>query len=275
MRSFPLEHIGVTMLKLVSALTVLFSILGNTQCASAAALDVSVGAGVPQTGIAPRKKQVGDVSYRTLWRLQQRVAAMQPRNAQLIAPVLRLSVAGMGQFERSEFKPEAWAVAIVGKTVATRVPMHRGGYFSLPALPQAQARQEDAIVMFNAAPRRNAFDVGWQLHLPSDNALAYTQFGQALAELRDAQRAMPWWDVMAMPEKRARFDALLACFTTEQGQILVAGLAAGQKLGPHCTLLAFDPGQMQANPEIAFVGDLELVALDNSANYARAAAKVQ
>lgn len=258
---------------LVIALSAIVADAGANAGASAEANAVAVpleyadGAAQAQGVLTPRKKRLGDVSYRTMWRLQKRVSAMLPKHAQLITPVLRLSVSGMGESERTEFRPESWAVAIVGKTVDALVPMHRGGYFELPSLPQAQARTEDAIVMFNAAPSKNWFDVGWHVTVPANDTLAYRQFGQALAELKLAQQEMPWWDIMARPEKNARFDAIRACFATDKGNIMVRGVTAGLKLSTHCSLLAFDPAEVSADPAIAFVGGLEFVTLDNSANY--------
>ncbi len=256
------------MFKLAAALVAAFALTASAGRAIGAPLEY-VDATAQAKGVpTPRKKKVGDVSYRTMWRLQQRVASMSPKDARMIAPILRLSVAGMGALEKTEFKPETWAVAIVGKTIDALVPMRRGGYFELPALPHAQQRSEDAIVMFNANARKNVFDVGWQVNVPADGTLSYTQFGQALAELQTAQAEMPWWDVMVISEKNARFDAIRACFTSDQGKILVGGVPAGRKLSTHCTLLPFDPAQARSNAAIAFIGGLELVALDNSAVYA-------
>jgi hypothetical protein len=256
------------MLKLAHALIFTVAMVAGAGSANAVPQEFADSAAQAQGVSTPRKKKLGDVSYRTMWRLQKRVAAMLPKNARLISPILRLSVAGMGEFERTEFQPDTWAVAIVGKTIDALVPMRRGGYFELPALPQAQARHEDAIVMFNSASRKNWFDVGWTITIPSSGTLAYTQFGQALAELKQAQSDMPWWDIMVISEKNARFNALRACFSSDKGKILVAGAPAGTKLGTHCTLLAFDPEQVSANPAIDFVGGLDFVTLDNSANYA-------
>ena len=70
-----------------------------------------------------------------------------------------------------------------------------------------------------------------------------------------------------MPEKNAHLNAIRACFSTRTGQILVAGAPAGKKLSPHCTLLAYDPRHVPADPAIEFVGGLEFVTLDDSANY--------
>ncbi len=265
------------MLKLASPLRValaavaFYAACAGVSRAAAAPMEYADGEAHSQGVATPRKKKAGDVSYRTMWRIQQRAAALQPKDATLISPVLRLSLKGMGQFDRAEFQPESWAVAIVGKTVDALVPMRRGGYFALPALPQAQSRSEDAIVMFNSTERSNWFDVGWQVNVPASGTLAYTQFGQALAELKRAQDDMPWWDIMVIAEKRARFDAIRACFTSERGAILVAGEPAGQKLSRHCSLLPFDPQRMQGDPAIAFVGGLDFVTLDNTANYAAGA----
>lgn len=257
----------MTLSKLAIALPLIIAAVagwGSARAASAAS--VGSAAGVLSVNAA-RKKNPGDLSYRTMWRMQKRVAAMRPKNARLISPSLRLSIDGMGKAERAEFMPDSWGVAIVGKTIGIQVPMRRGGYFEVPPLPQAQARGEDAIVMFNAQTRKKSLDVGWHVAVPSPGMLAYRQFAQALDELRLAQQEMPWWDIIAMAEKNARFDAIRACFRSDQGQILVAGAPAGTKLSRHCTLLAFDAAHVEADPAIAFVGGLDYVTLDNSAKY--------
>lgn len=221
----------------------------------------------PGSQNAARKKSPGDLSYRTAWRMQRRVEAMLPKEARLISPTLRLSLTGMGEAERAEFLPPDWGVAIVGKTVDTVVPMRRGGYFAVPELPQAQARSEDAIVMFNSQMKKNWLAVGWHVNVPEGGRLAYRQFGQALAELKTAQDDMPWWDIVARAEKHARFNAIRACFADQHGKILVGGTPAGVKLSPHCSLLAFDERELKDDPAIDFAGQLEFVTLDNSDNY--------
>lgn len=121
--------------------------------------------------------------------------------------------------------------------------------------------------MFNARSRKNWFDVGWHVNIPPSGMLAYTQFEQALADFKLAQAEIPWWDIMAIPEKTARFDAIRACFTSVQGKILVAGAPSGHKLTPHCTLLTFDPVKLGDNPAIAFAGGLDFVTLDHTGDY--------
>ena len=64
----------------------------------------------------------------------------------------------------------------------------------------------------------------------------------------------------------ARFDGNRVCFTSVQGKILVGG-AVGEKLMPHCTLLTFDPQQLNDNPAIAFAGGLDFVTLDHTGDY--------
>lgn len=255
------------MLKLAYALAFTIALFSGAGPATAVPMEYADDVAQANGVSTPRKKRLGDVSYRTMWRMQARVSGMLPENAHMIAPVLRLSVAGMNELERSEFQPESWAVAIVGKTVDALVPMRRGGYFELPALPHAQARSEDAVVMFNSGNRTDRFVVGWHVNVPASGTFAYMQFGQALAELKGAQDAMPWWDIVAIPDKNARFDAIRACFSSDQGRILLDGKPVGQKLGRHCSLLAFDPLQLSANPAIAFSDGLDFVTLDNSANY--------
>lgn len=266
MRTFLPDILRLKMLKLAQAVLVAFGLLAWAE-GGAAPQEYADSAAQAQGIATPRKKKLGDVTYRTLWRMQKRVQAMLPQDASLISPVLRLAPFGMTKFDRTELQPESWAVAIVGKTVDELVPMRRGGYFALPALPQAQSRSEDAIVMFNTSSRKNWFDVGWHVSVPSSGTLRYTQFGQALAEIRQVQAGIPWWDIVSAPEKAARFDAIRVCFSSRQGKILVADKPAGVQLSPHCTLLAFDPAKLAADPAIGFVGNLDFVTLDDSSSY--------
>lgn len=224
----------------------------------------------PCGAVQARKKQAGDLSYQTMWRMQARASAMLPRGAQLITPVLRLTLGDMGERERIEFLPSSWGLAIIGKTFDTVLPMRRGGYFEVPAISWPQARQEDAIVRFNIAPQSKSFEVAWQVAVPDSGSMPYAHLGQAFDELRLAQQEMAWWDIMVMEEKNARFDAVRACFASEGGRILVDGIASGTALSPHCVLLPFEPARASGNAQLVFAGALDSVTLDKSANYSQA-----
>ncbi|QYF92938.1 hypothetical protein KY495_19835 [Massilia sp. PAMC28688] len=221
----------------------------------------------PCGAVQARKKQAGDLSYQTMWRMQTRVSAMLPRTAQLITPVLRLTLDEMGERERLEFLPPVWGLAVIGKTLDTVLPMRRGGYFEVPAIAQAQARQEDAIVRFNIAPQSKTFEVAWQVAVPDGGSMPYARLAQAFDELRLAQQEMAWWDIMVMEEKNARFDAVRACFADEGGRILVDGMPAGTALSPHCILLPFEPVRASGHTQLVFAGALDSVTLDRRAKY--------
>ncbi len=230
----------------------------------------SVAFAGPEQAAQLHKKQPGDLSYETLWRMQKRVASMLPKNGEMLTPVLQLAVGGSSKRERNEFLPSSWAIAIKGRTVDTVLPMRRGGFFEIPALPQAQVRSEAAFVRFNTRNRKKWFEVAWQLAVPSDGTLRYGQLARAFDELKVAQRDMPWWDIMLIDEKNARFDAVRACFATVGGAILVSGTAAGSAVSPHCALLPFNAAQAAANAPVQFVGALESVTLDNTSHYSTA-----
>lgn len=217
-----------------------------------------------------RRKQAGDLSYQTMWRMQKRVSAMLPRNARVITPVLRLTVTGVREQDRIEFLPSAWGLAIIGKTVGTVLPMRRGGYFEVPAIVQAQGRQEEAIVRFNIERQPKSFQVAWQLAVPAAGAMPYSRLAEAFAEVKLAQQEMAWWDIMVIEEKNARFDAVRVCFTHSGGQILVDGVAAGIALSPHCTLLPYEPARAASGAQLSFAGAPDTVMLDRSSNYAPA-----
>lgn len=216
----------------------------------------------------PYRKQPGDLSYSTMWRMQKRASAMQPRGAKLLTPVLRLAVHGVDERESNEFLPAPWAVTVLGKSVEVALPMQRGGYFTVPPIAKAQSRSEEAIVRFNTEQRKKRFDIGWQLAVPASGKLSYSELSQAFEELKVAQRDMPWWDIMAISEKNARFDAIRACFSDEKGEIFVAGAPAGTRLSAHCRLLGYDPERTATSTEIVFSGPVDSVTLDRRSNYA-------
>lgn len=234
--------------------------------AAAAPVESAAFSGADSAGHSYRK-QPGDLSYGTMWRMQKRASAMQPRGGRLLTPVLRLAVDGVDERERNEFLPAPWAVAVMSKSAEVVVPMRRGGYFSVPAIANAQLRSEDAIVRFNTEQRKKRFDIGWQLAVPASGKLSYSELGKAFEELKAAQQDMAWWDIMAISEKNARFDAIRACFTDPAGHIEVGGAPAGTRLSAHCTLLGFDPAQAGTQAEIVFAGAIDSVTLDRRDNY--------
>lgn len=247
----------------------LATLLLSTLCSCAIAAEPGGTASSSAAVDGPQavKKQPGDLSYHTMWRMQKRVEAMQPRQGEMITPVLRLAVSELDERERNEFLPAPWGIAIKGKTVDTVLPMRRGGYFSVPSIAQAQGRNEQAIVRFNTQQKKKRFEVSWQIAVPNDGVLAYRQLAQAFDELKNAQKDMAWWDIMLIDEKNARFDAVRACFEQEGGAILVNGANAGTPLSRHCALLPFNPDNAAANPPVKFVGALDSVTLDNTQHY--------
>lgn len=224
--------------------------------------------GAPLDALQLRKKQPGDVSYQTMWRMQKRVSALLPRHGELITPVLRLALSDADERERNEFLPSAWGMAIMGKTIDTVLPIRRGGYFEVPAIPHAQARSEEAIVRFNVQQKKKWFDVAWQVAVPDSGVMPYGQLAQAFDELKLVQKEIAWWDILLMEEKNARFNAVRACFEKEGGTILVGGATAGTPLSRHCSLLPFNRADAAANASVAFVGALTSVTLDKTEHYA-------
>lgn len=207
------------------------------------------------------KKNPGDLPYKGFLSQQADLLSYMPPEPLAIDMRLRVSFTSMDDTERDIYLPHTWSVAIVGDTVDHQVPVSRGGYFLLPRL--AQAVSERATIMFNTQTRKNWLDVAWMVRLKEDNTLPYADFAKALEQVRYTQDKMPWYRASFRYEKKVRFDALKACFTSGGGDILVDGQPANTVSRGPCKLLRFVSAKASVpGSAIALLGPVANVTLD-------------
>lgn len=215
---------------------------------------------VPQSVKVAKKKNPGDLPYDGFYKLQERLLAYMPSEPRTIDFSSRASFNTLEKQERDDYSPQNWGVAIVGDSVDYVVPMIRGGYFVLPDLPQARA--EKAKLLFNTTTQKNFLKTAWILR-HHDNTLSYADFARSFDEVKQIQEKIKWYELSFRDEKYSKFDALKACFLKTGGTILLGDAPAKTQGQGRCIVLKFDQEQTKSNPTIKFVGELEIVALDN------------
>ncbi len=206
-----------------------------------------------QPGVVEVKARTnpGDVPYAQVLRSQQQLDATMPPEPRLTDIGFRMRFVELSAAERDSYLPQQWAAAIVGKDVEHTVAVARGGYFTLPDLPQAQ----DATLMFNSQTRKHFIGISWRMRHTAGVALDYAALAGALDEVRRSQAAVPWYRFSLKTVRRARIDALKACFLTPGGRMQVAGARPAQR--GDCTVIRFDPALLAANPALVFVGEVD------------------
>ena len=207
-----------------------------------------------------RKKNPGDLSYRTFFDIQSFVQARLPPEPRVIDLTLRVFFTDVAGAARDAYSPDTWAVAIVGETVDQTVPVSRGGYFLLPDLKQAA--EERATIMFNTLTRSRTVDTAWKLRTGAGQTLAYADFAKALDEVRFVQQQLPWYRLGLRQMRLVGHDGLRACFHDGAGRIEIDGQAAATIVEGGCQLLKFDPARARdGRSVISFVGPLHIVTL--------------
>lgn len=206
------------------------------------------------------KRNQGDLPYKGFLSQQSDLLSYMPPEPRAIDMRLRVSFTAMNEAERDIYLPATWAVAIVGDTVDHQVEMSRGGYFTLPYIEQAA--RERATIMFNTQTRKGWVDVAWLVRAKEDNTLAYADFARALEQVRYTQDKMPWYRTSFRYEKKVRFNALKACFTSGEGDILVDGHSPSLLTRGPCKILRFEPELASAGAGIALLGTVANITLD-------------
>lgn len=207
-----------------------------------------------------RTKNPGDLPYLNFKKTIDRLASYLPPEPRVLDMRLRLSFTDLSESARDAYRPDTWAVAIVGDTLDHTIDVERGGYFLLPELDQAI--KEKATIMFNARTRKNYLKVAWKVRIAEGQVLSYTDFSRAFDEVADVQKKIPWHHISLYEERLARFDGLKACFHTDGGRIDIDGQPAPTVDTGSCRVLKFDPAMAsKGNPRISFVGSLDIVTL--------------
>ncbi len=218
----------------------------------------------PETVKVKSRKNPGDLPYKAFFKIQQHLLSYLPPEPRMVDLTLRVYHTELSGAERDTYLDPQWSVAVVGETVDVNLPVARGGYFMLPDLPQARA--EGATLMFHTQTKKRYVDTAWVLRTGERKEIAYQDLARAFSDVAAVQGKIGWFELGLLDEKRARYDSLKACFQTQDGAILLDGVAVDAiKRGP-CAWLKFDPTLLAANPRISFSGPLQLALLDDSAN---------
>jgi hypothetical protein len=206
-----------------------------------------------------RTKNPGDLRYvgfLSVWRFLHSILPPEPR---VLDVRYRLSFTALSGPDRDSYRPEAWAVAIVGDSFDRPIEVERGGYFVLPELEQAI--RENATIMFNAQTRRNTLDLAWKFRIGQGQTLSYADFARAFVEVGAVQKRISEHQLHLREEKNARFDGLKACFHPGEGRIEIDAKPAATTRTGSCQVLKFDPAMASGQARIAFVGPLDTVTL--------------
>jgi hypothetical protein len=211
------------------------------------------------------KTNKGDLPYRGFYRIFERLLSMLPPAPRVAEPTFQMSFTELDAAQQDAFLKPSWNVAIVGNAVDIDVPVIRGGYFVLPADEKGVAA--DASIMFNSQTRRNFLKVAWKLPLAANQPLSYRDFARSFEEVATVQAKIPWYSIALGAEKRARFDALKACFAQDDGEILVDGAPVTAIRSANCRIYRFDPALASTAAVISLRGAVEIVVLEDSARY--------
>jgi len=215
------------------------------------------------------KKNPGDVRYDLFYDLQLRFNGYLPPEPRLFDAVQRVSFTRLSLAEQDAYDPPDWAVSIVGDGLEETVPVRRGGYFSLPYLPEAYKNR--ATLMFRDQSKRNYTATAWVMRIGEDRQLSYADFGKAMEQLRQVQDTIPLIRVLNYRvEKYSKYDGLKACFLDKDGAMLIDGKPAAHAVVGNCWVLKYDPKKADSGELIAFRGALDIVTLIETEPYLRA-----
>jgi hypothetical protein len=206
----------------------------------------------------------GDLAYNWVFEDQQRLQNYLPARNRMVDFSWRVSFTELNLPEQDSFTPKGWAVALVANDFERDVPVARGGYFLLPALPQGR---RGSTIMFHEQSLPGHIGAAWRIRVGADQRLSYAGFKQAMDEVHRAQgMILPQYEGLRMV-RDSRYDALKACFLERGGEVLVDGIAAADASVGNCTILKFDPAWAAAAHTIEFKGRLDLVTVVESAAY--------
>lgn len=224
-----------------------------------------------QDGTAPKeinvkaRKNPGNLRYRFFLDGQKRLQGFLPPEPRMLDMMFRISFTELTAPEQDDYVPHTWAVSVVGESVDRVVPVRRGGYFLLPDDPIAY--REGASIMIKDQSRPRAVELGWVIRVGQEQRLTYADLGEAMAEMRGVQKAIPIYMVSAITEKFAKYDGLKACFLGARGTILINGEPAADATAVgNCVVLRFDP-KTDSGAVIEFVGPLDIVTVVETSLY--------
>jgi uncharacterized protein YciI len=228
-------------------------------------LDPAALALLDATGSAPT--DLPNVDYRWNLRRQQQLQSVLPAGSRLVNFVWRMSLDGLSEAEQDAWTPQGWALALSGKDYASAVPVARGGYFLLPALPPGQ----DATLMFKEHGKRSLVGAAWAVRPRAGERpfLYYGEINDAMKAVRRAQDTIPdrYEELVAL--RAAHYDGLKACFLEDDGVVFVGDYPTADATVGNCRILKFNPAE-NVNTKVQFIGNVDAVTVVDTASYLKA-----
>lgn len=205
-----------------------------------------------------KKVNPGNVSYKRFLSMWRELESYLPAEPRIIDPYQRISFIGMSEAERDSYKPESWAVSIVGNNFQEDVQIIRGGYFQ-PVFVKNQ-NNENLTLMFNTISRKNFIDVAWRLRVAENREYKIGDLTRAFDEVKYFQKKLPWYTIAFREELNAKFNSIKACFADDFGKILINDAEVDLPKISKCQSIKFD-GKFNQSDKIKFQGNLEIVTL--------------
>lgn len=239
-------------------------------CAGSLALAVHAQETPAQEGASPKVVKIkarvnpGDLEYRWVFDDQKLLQKYLPERERMVDFSWRITFTELTLPEQDAWAPQDWAVALVGAGFEQTVPVARGGYFLLPAVPLGR---QSATIMFHEQTVEGNIGAAWRVRVGADRRLSYAGFKQALDEVHDVQRAIPIEREGLRQVRASHYNALKACFAAAGGEVRVDGAPVAVTPAGHCAVLAFDPAKAAAGHAIEFAGPLDAVTVVDSADY--------
>jgi hypothetical protein len=217
-----------------------------------------------ETTLNTAPTNLSNLSYGWIFKRQARLQGLRTPDRK-VDFVWRLSFSGMSDAEQDAWVPQGWAVALAGKGFAQALPVARGGYFLLPALP---AGRQSSTLMFKEQGRQNLVEPAWVVRL-HDGQRPYIHYGEireAMNAVRKAQDEIPDGHAELAAVREGHYDGVKACFLGQDGIVFVGDTPTADATVGHCRILKFDP-RLDVNQKIEFVGPLDAVTVVETARY--------
>ncbi|MCS0806649.1 hypothetical protein NX774_01760 [Massilia agilis] len=221
-------------------------------------------AAAPATVRIKARINPGDLEYRWVFDNQKLLQGSLLAQARVVDFSWRILFTEFTLPEQDAWVPKGWAVALVGSNFEQTVPVARGGYFVLPALPVGL---QGSTIMFREQSLQGHIGAAWRVRVGADQRLTYASFKQALKEIRAVQGAIPLHKSGLKLVRTGTYDALKACFLAGGGRTLVDGKPAADGSVGNCIILKFDSVSAANGQTIAFEGPLDIVTVVESADY--------
>lgn len=190
-----------------------------------------------------------------------------PQESRLIEMWEVFRYASMSLAQQDAYLPPSDGIAIVSQSVKATVPVRRGGYFILPQVGQAYL-EEGSIHVRQAIDRQyHTMYIAFSLLLGADQRTSYAELGKASGQIDSVQGKISAYHQGVQHIKRARHDAIKACFLDGGGAILVAGQAVADGSSGDCKILTLDPVRIASGEPIAFSGALDIVTFVDRRDY--------